>query len=684
LKKKKTPPHSAEFTRALATVRNTRGGLYRGFARLRLHSEPELLRRASAEFAKLPAYKLFTSKAPFPSKPAELAGSGFHYLGDFSREMAWLSGLFSAHAGTIARFVELRDQFERHYLLGDYSEAADVLDQVEQACGFSIWLVQRRMDLSTQMQGASARNRVLTETLGDGGPSSIHYTMAWFTYRSAAAVSRSEYERFLREASSSPRGSHLILYADAGIYLTIDASQAAAMLSHTDVMALVDRYQFALATAAILLGGGAAGALDARVIREHFCSLRGAIPDPLLNRLAFASGDPEASCLPHLFLLDLVDAYSTGKYEDIAADFRPQAYLECSIEALAIALRACICLGLESPPLDRWGIDPKSIQGRIATDLFEVLRFGPRGIDARLRLSKLILVHAPQQWTASLTLILERQQNDERVSPPNREQRIAALRTSCDHPIIAFCFGDEEIARRYLDLSRQFKPTSPTIASLLGVLNDTQNDVPRITADRSKHIEGLRLLRAGRNARAAEVLAELADDTSSALLRHEASLLLVACHLLSGDVASAADLAATLFVEERYFGIVLPVRALIAGLMEGHDLPLAESPTRGRISAAIVFDIYSRFVAADRDAERADAFNDVLRRYAVQKASELPRAVETTSEAELIYFLRYICIPEVLDQSLLLDTTKSVEDERLAILLALTEMPTAGGPALDA
>jgi hypothetical protein len=151
--------------------------------------------------------------------------------------------------------------------------------------------------------------------------------------------------------------------------------------------------------------------------------------------------------------------------------------------------------------------------------------------------------------------------------------------------------------------------------------------------------------------------------------------LLVRCYLTQGKFAEASELAAKLLVKSSYFALVLPITQLVAGLLTHHNEPLAISPTRGLISVAIIFDIYSRYVSSDRGAERADAYKDVLRRHEVDRASRL----NATSNDELIYFLRHVCVPDVLDQSLALLGTRDVEDERIAILRRLIEMMTSPG-----
>jgi hypothetical protein len=193
--------------------------------------------------------------------------------------------------------------------------------------------------------------------------------------------------------------------------------------------------------------------------------------------------------------------------------------------------------------------------------------------------------------------------------------------------------------------------------------------------ERVKWISALKQLRDAELPAAEQSLSEIATHDPKSVIQLESSCLLVRCFLSQGKLAGAAELAARLFVKSSYFVSVLPITELVGGLLTHHDEPLITSSTRGLLSVAIVFDLYSRHVSSDRDAERADAYRDVLVRYEADRASGLVAAPTD----ELIYFLRYVCVPDVLDQSLALSKTKDVEDERIAILRRLIEMMTSPG-----
>jgi len=84
------------------------------------------------------------------------------------------------------------------------------------------------------------------------------------------------------------------------------------------------------------------------------------------------------------------------------------------------------------------------------------------------------------------------------------------------------------------------------------------------------------------------------------------------------------------------------------------------------------------------DLARTDSLKDFLAEQGVQRASELGKADDKFPRDLLIHFFNHVCVPEVLDQSLALDSTRAVEDERATILVLLIDLTLAEGqPPVD-
>ena len=299
-------------------------------------------------------------------------------------------------------------------------------------------------------------------------------------------------------------------------------------------------------------------------------------------------------------------------------------------------------------------------------------------LKARLRLEKLISVHCNTAWAASLALILQRQISDERAFKPQYDQTIQGLRCGVDHPLVSFTLSEPSSAALYLDCLVGWEDTHQALSFSRNLLlaEKTSTHSPDVVRQSQFHsLERIfSLARRREYLAAAEQIYYLISSQTTDLTRNEMSVVGIKLLLLGGDICGAVAKGTTSYLEKHYYSAVLPIQKLVSGLLQQHDEPLHESTTRGQISTAIMFDIHSRHISSEHDVERADAFNDLLKKEGVSHASKLPVENDGYTVKELRYFLKYLAIPNVLDQCLDLQSTKAVEEERVAILLKLGEM----------
>ena len=111
---------------------------------------------------------------------------------------------------------------------------------------------------------------------------------------------------------------------------------------------------------------------------------------------------------------------------------------------------------------------------------------------------------------------------------------------------------------------------------------------------------------------------------------------------------------------------MLPIRRAV-GAISDH---LASS-IQSVLALAIVYDLYLRFIADDRPYIRSDAYEDFLSSKGCERPSELQLPLQDDDPRRVVYFLRYVCIPEVMHDSDAFRSSKELLEERLRILAIL-------------
>ncbi len=78
-------------------------------------------------------------------------------------------------------------------------------------------------------------------------------------------------------------------------------------------------------------------------------------------------------------------------------------------------------------------------------------------------------------------------------------------------------------------------------------------------------------------------------------------------------------------------------------------------------------DIYTRFINDSRISQRRYAYDDFLTAHGLKRPSELRTLIAEVDRNQLVYYLRYICVPEVMEISISFENSQQVEDERLMV-----------------
>jgi hypothetical protein len=674
-KARKAPKGTDDFEIARAQVRK-RNNPSMGLRILRKDEPPATLYRLVGRFARHSAYRSLTLPYPFPKDMSELAKNVVYNAADFETEFAWLASLVRAYAAEIQDYVSTRAALETAFLSGDLKGIEALHEQAETKFGQSVWLTESRINYF-DLTGASGSKARYSQSIRDkDAPVMFNYLVSWVSYRAASGVSAGEVERLQDHLwEETPSGFTSVIFGMNGRYLDLPAAAAAEMINYSDTLPLVDRYQVMILALQCLLASGVNADISVGVVQSILFDLSRSISDPQLHRLARAFGVNVDVPLDSR-VLSLTDDYNAGRFGSVIEKVGGSDAFH-DIETLEIMLRAK--LASEQPEDNPAGDhETKTLYAEIKSDLSAVLAYVDEAVEARLRLQKLILTHCNASWAASLRLTLDRQSHDERVLEPTRVQTVFSLRSTVELPNLVLALPAGEIRDGLVARQLSKHPDSPTVAILANLYGKVVEVGPQGVGTLN---DAMVLLRNGSTLEAIEQLKALSAPNQPSFAQLEASRLLAIAYWSGGQVEQMADITASLFVRSRYFGAILPIRDLVAELLKGHDEPMPASPTRGKLSVAIVYDIYSRYVSSKYDAERADAFRDVLRANGVEKASELGQYVDRFLVAELAYFLRFVCVPDVLDQSLVLDTSRAVEDERVAILLLISELTAGKAPS---
>ncbi|PPD10302.1 MAG: hypothetical protein CTY36_00475 [Methylocystis sp.] len=626
-----------------------------------------------ATLATHPAYKSVIWPSPFPRDWDAFSERGFRAYLAFENELEWASHALLAQADMINAFLPLKAQFDTAILTGDFPAAKTVLDAIEERFGLSVWLAEARLSYLQMTAGFKAQREFTRQITAKMKPGLVRFIFAWIAFKYEENTSYAQLIRMIARLDKD-YGVYYLLRLCMGDFTLLSAEKAGQTLSHTDTLPVIDRYIAFMKIVQAVQTSNIGDAVLHASIRHSLLPLANRINDIKVKRSFFASGGSiNIEPLRPSFRLCL-DAYTRGDYPVAQALCLQEIdTFPASIGPIDLLQRSRNAIG--GLLLDEAADDSSSLKQEIGHCLNETIQFGAKAAEKRQRLQKIGVVYANSEWSAGVQLLVPPEADLGNPLLGRLRACYLALQSNDDHPLLAGKLAPLIPADRYLNaISLEDSTTTQLMRIAFASTYPVDNiESLQIPVSRRARYKAIALIERGANAEALPILRSIYEGAATSLDRLESGPLLVASLLRDNNLGTAADVAASLLLTSPYFASILPLSQLVSAIVVAQENG-DENGARGNLSVAIVADMYARYIAPDQETARSDAYKDFLRANRVRLPSELAPRLADFPREEIIYFLRYVCVPEVMDQSLALPSTIAVEDERVAVLLMLTEL----------
>jgi hypothetical protein len=211
-------------------------------------------------------------------------------------EIAWATHILLSQTKRIAPFIQLKQDYERSVLAGDYDAASAILDQVQEQFGASLWLIETRISFLQNAFGLEQHKAYVASIRDILGKNVVAYIAYYLSQRNEPATSPSGFS-----AQMSTMIDKLEISSDFKSYLAykltgnVDFSNEsyASVLRFEETFALVDYYETYLYIAST----------DASVnavpnpLFDGIDLLEKEIPDQRLTKLALIRGSTGYSAI---------------------------------------------------------------------------------------------------------------------------------------------------------------------------------------------------------------------------------------------------------------------------------------------------------------------------------------------------------------------------------------------------
>ncbi len=586
-------------------------------------------------------------------------------------EVSWAAQLFLLYATKISEFVSISRSLEVAMLNGDYGDCEKYLAAIESISGGSLWALETRMALLQLSRGLEAQKTYSIELQQSRGRVDVVAFIAYYiSLRNEPSVTpfrfTAEFSELLEKANAAKSIKTYLYYRICNKFPDSRDGLAEIISCETN-SSILDYYETFLRLAQHCLAEGRSDELPLFV--EGVRVFSGVIDDDRLQRFLFAASDEAVR---------LNDA-------DVIDDLSPYDAFVAGDHALCVGL--CEAKLIENPLRPNlWFILAESY-----ANLPEAISgFSPDILLSQIVNHAKIVIRKDEGFESSIFELLKIALN---------------MRLQVFSPII------EQLVWREMSSIRPLDQPSTILSFLAGTAIDTQT-VGQMHSVRLKTQIAKTICETRGNSialKAAEIENALVDPEkleASGVIHPAMDVLISVNHAMnSGKIEQALHLATQLpenapLTIRRQMGqcvssclrqtgrsddlVEYVVDTTLQDPAAVHMLPLTEccryvSETKRKslgsnLSYSILLNLYSKLISDDRNDVRNYAYEDFLIDRGLSRPSQLDGKTQDCKDAQLIYYLRFLCTLEVMQSSSSFQGTRDLEEERKIVLAILVKI----------
>ncbi|MDC7724270.1 hypothetical protein PNF31_26455 [Priestia megaterium] len=604
----------------------------------------------------------------FPKKMDSFSYSSSVYPSyDFQKELIWASNIISKFTIQINKFLELRTQFFREMFLSNYIEAELILNLIEYEFGISFWLIENRIALIQIAEGLESQKEFTHNIVeNDDVNMTIRLVTRYYSIKAEKNVSPQKYNKEIKAVyneldelnSSNPYFDYLKFKLNIS---DVDEFDYRFILQTENELSIIDRY---ITFNEVLLNMKAKDNLnlDDQTISQISDNILSINDEDLKNFWILEYGN-----VTHEFfnnkknLIDIFDAYTHGEYE-LVIELAEHILLESphKIELYEIYVKSLM------------NVNDKEIgfKGTLLQDVLENLKkiYSNESLTEEnlMNLIKTCYMFSKDSWTKklrSVALISYYGLNQSKIS--EFVVMGSSISSFIKPTLLKIIYKDkyQEIVRSYLDIEGKSQTINLQQAYINKDMMAINNmDIP--LNRKNKYLADLHYEH--KNFESAIILYESIMEEDLVFNKLEVISRIVKSFINLEEVEKAISLVVNNYFESKNIIHKIDLIEIIEKISE-------QNLACENINIPIIYNLYNSYISNDKEGSRNDSYEDFLDSWDITYPSEL-NYKKFNNKAKVIYFLRYICVPNVMAASITFESQSEVESERLAICQKLSEL----------
>jgi hypothetical protein len=595
---------------------------------------------------------------------------------EFNKEIIWYKTVLADYAEEINKFLSLEQHFESAFLAGKYADCDQILFKIESEICVSHWTIEKRLLLAEYQHGFKKNKEVLTGIVSQ----KINNITSIFAKYTSIKVEKNQsflkYEEMVTDFLQTFNDEWIKEYLQykLNVYSKNFYQYKGFILGAESSSSIIDMYLAFINIITMTVSQRVVIKDEKETIQLVTNELADLVDDNRLKLINYLYDDKKLIHYKanHTDYLKILNLYIIGDYKETKA--RCEIYLKREtncFEIFVIYSKCCIRLGFLPQnilPVDSFG-------HKTLADIYNILLKNDETQASLTNLQKTLNILGRFPWTFKAYTFLTNQHSiaDDKVNIT----KMSHIYSHQLNPVYAIYMGGFELSEHFLsDLYDN--------DAGLDIINFWKNicikldsvDFPLLpsTADafRQRIFDSQILQINGRFEEALTAYKSLyADNDYSSewmLLYNQEEIIhgMLYCNLSLNDLQAAVELVTDANIECPNIAIRLRNESLIEKICVTQVEGLISD-----ISTPIFLHQYQKYIAPN---ELWIAYDNFLNFHGLDFPSELSIIQERFDRKKLIYFLRFICKPEVYDSSYLFESQDHLENERIEVCLLLSEL----------
>ncbi len=297
---------------------------------------------------KLPKmYESLIFGTPFFNSLSELGKKKLDYFSSIETELNWFVNLFKKYSNEINLFIECKNIYETNFLLGNYSQSKETLNEIKDIT-HSYWGLENDFLQIQYEKGLEFNFKLLNKSKTEKVSDPVFYYLAhFFSYKVEMDISYFGYINSIDNVLNDIPSHYHPYFSYRLNSINYDYQTLDNLLSVTSNLSLIDKYIVYKDIVASILSNQT-NEESYYFILEHCEYLSNCIDDTFfINANFLTSRKSEILKKVPTEETKLIDLFTKGKYEDVILNSKKVFFKNVSFSSIEIYVKSHIHLGKE-------------------------------------------------------------------------------------------------------------------------------------------------------------------------------------------------------------------------------------------------------------------------------------------------------------------------------------------------